>query len=435
MSAAGLARRTEVRLTLDGVDITQDVNKYLISLAYSDNEDGKADDLQVVLDDREGVWMGGWLDRDAAGPAGGQAGALSVGDDVVVTGRAQYTSYGTGTPGRTVQGHRGKITHLNLKPGVPYPVHVDSLGWFAESDLSGAAAGSGTGRAGTGKGAELTAVIVQRNWAGDGKDAALDCGIFQVDTAAAAGPPAQVTLKASSVPAAAAIRTEKKTRAWENYTLSGVAAEVAKAGGLECMYLSKTDPAYERREQSDLSDLVFLQGLCRGAGVALKVTARTIVLFDEAAFEREEAALTIEKGVSDYGKYSFSTAINDKEYKKCTVTYTDPKSGKTYKGTYTAPGVAKGESVQSLSIKDEAVYSNAEAKAVAEKRLREKNKQSFKASFTGLAGDVRLAAGVVVEVKGWGAFDGKYLVETGKHAVSKSGYKTDITCHRVLEGY
>ena len=51
------ARRTAVRLTFAGVDISTDINKHLLSLTYTDNEEDKTDDLQLSLDDREGVWL------------------------------------------------------------------------------------------------------------------------------------------------------------------------------------------------------------------------------------------------------------------------------------------------------------------------------------------------------------------------------------------
>jgi hypothetical protein len=55
----------------------------------------------------------------------------AVGDSVIVSGRPQYSSYGNGAPGATVTDHRGKITFLNLADGIPYPIHVEWLGWFA----------------------------------------------------------------------------------------------------------------------------------------------------------------------------------------------------------------------------------------------------------------------------------------------------------------
>lgn len=96
--------------------------------------------------------------------------------------------------------------------------------------------------------------------------------------------------------------------------------------------------------------------------------------------------------------------------------YTDPTSKKTFEATYTAPNAKTDGNGQVLEI-NEKVSSNGEAKTLAEKRLREKNSQEFKASFN-LAGDTRLVAGITVKVEGFGAFDGKYIIETASHSVS-----------------
>ena len=50
-------RRTEVEVTFDGVDITKSIKPYLLSITYTDNEEGEADDLQIKIQDREGDWL------------------------------------------------------------------------------------------------------------------------------------------------------------------------------------------------------------------------------------------------------------------------------------------------------------------------------------------------------------------------------------------
>lgn len=344
------ARRTVVRLTFDGVDISADINRYLQSLSYTDNEQDETDDLQLTLDDREGVWLGNWLNTPAAS-----------------------------------------------------------------------------------KGAELAAVIVQKNWNSDGKDRVLDCGTFQIDSVDGSGPPSKVTIKGGSIPYTSTVRTQKKTKAWEKIKLSGIANEIAGKNGLTCMFESAFDPFYTRKEQVQESDITFLQRLCKAAGISLKVTAKMIVLFDAAAYEKKSAVRTIKRGAADVKQYSFNTSFHDASYSSCHVTYTDPSSGTTYEATYKAPDADTSESAQVLEIKEK-VSSNAEAKTLAEKRLREKNGQQFTASFT-LVGDAGLVAGVTVDVKGYGAFDGKYIVESATHSVSSSGYTTSVKLRRVLEGY
>lgn len=428
------ARRTEIRLTFEGVDISADINKHLLSLTYTDNEEDETDDLQVSLDDREGVWLGDWLNTPAQpAPAPAESGGWKIGDEVTANGQPQYSSYGNGNPGAALSGYKGKVTHLNMKSGVPYPIHVDQKGWFAESQVSKTAAKQDTmTQSGGAKGAEISAVIIQKNWESDGKDRVLDCGVFQVDTVDGSGPPAKVTIKAGSIPYTSTIRTQKKTKAWEKIKLSAIANEVAGKNGMKCMFESEFDPFYNRKEQVQESDIVFLQRLCKAAGISLKVTAKIIVLFDAAAYEQKAAVRKIKRGEADISKYSFGTSFHDTAYSGCRVKYTDPTTKQTFEATYTAPDGPTDGSGQVLEV-NEKVSSNAEALTLAKKRLREKNSQEFKASFN-LAGDARLVAGVTVQVEGFGAFDGKYIIETASHTVS-SGYKTNITLRRVLEGY
>lgn len=345
---SGHARRTAVRLTFAGVDISTDINKHLLSLTYTDNEEDKTDDLQLSLDDREGVWLGNWLN----------------------------------TPGAS-------------------------------------------------KGVEISAVIVQKNWESNGKDRVLDCGVFEIDTVDGSGPPPKVTIKAGSIPYKSTVRTQKKTKAWENYTLSSIAKEIAGKNGLTCMFESAFDPLYTRKEQIQESDITFLQRLCKAAGISLKVTAKIIVLFDAAAYEQKDAVRVIKRGTADVSSWSFSTSLHDASYSKCHVSYTDPTTGKTIEYTYTPRNADKDGQVLEVNEK---VSNREEARQLAMKRLRQKNKGEFKASFK-LTGDARLVAGITVQVSGYGAFDGKYIIETATHSVSKSGYKTDLTLRRVLEGY
>jgi phage protein D len=113
------------------------------------------------------------------------------------------------------------------------------------------------------------------------------------------------------------------------------------------------------------------------------------------------------------------------------VSYTDPQTGRTIQETFTAPGAdPEGQTLQV----NERVTNRDEARSLAMRRLRQKNKGELKAEFS-LVGDVRLVSGVTVDVAGWGMFDGKYIIATATHAVSGSGYTTPIKLRRVLNGY
>ena len=61
MSNANLARHTNVEIAFGGTDITKSIRPYLLSLTYTDNEEDEPDDLQIKLQDRDGIWVTSWL--------------------------------------------------------------------------------------------------------------------------------------------------------------------------------------------------------------------------------------------------------------------------------------------------------------------------------------------------------------------------------------
>ncbi len=348
MNHADLSRRTEVEIAFDGADITNSIKPYLLSVTYTDNEEGETDDLQVKVQDRDGEWLQSWLDRAIAAAAG------------------------------------AKLT--------------------------------------------FSAAFTQKNW---GNDATLPTGDFELDGVSYDDPPATAAVKGTSLPFSAPIRQTKKSKAWENYALSGIAGEIAGANGLRLLFESANDPFYERVEQRKTSDSAFLAKLCKDAGISLKATDGALVLFDQAVYEAKPPVRTIRKGAKGgYTKVSLSTGAADHQYGSCRVSYVDPGSGKCIEGTYSANEEETGQCLE-ISAK---VSDAGEAKALAEKRLRLHNRLTRFASFS-FPGDPALVASVTVQLEGWGGWDGKYIVKRAVHTVDTSGYTTKINARRCLEGY
>lgn len=348
MNHADLSRRTEVEIVFDGADITNSIKPYLLSVTYTDNEEGETDDLQVKVQDRDGEWLQSWLDRAIAAAAG------------------------------------AKLT--------------------------------------------FSAAFTQKNW---GNDATLPTGDFELDGVSYDDPPATAAVKGTSLPFSAPIRQTKKSKAWENYALSGIAGEIAGANGMRLLFESANDPFYERVEQRKTSDSAFLAKLCKDAGISLKATDGALVLFDQAVYEAKPPVRTIRKGAKGgYTKVSLSTGAADHQYGSCRVSYVDPGSGKCIEGTYSANEEETGQCLE-ISAK---VSDAGEAKALAEKRLRLHNRLTRFASFS-FPGDPALVASVTVQLEGWGGWDGKYIVKRAVHTVDTSGYTTKINARRCLEGY
>ena len=184
------------------------------------------------------------------------------------------------------------------------------------------------------------------------------------------------------------------------------------------MFESASDPSYQRLEQYRQSDMQFLERLCKNAGMSVKATDRMIVIFDKGKFEARAPVRTIRRG-GGYIRYSLPMRKADAQYSSCRVSCTDPLTGRCIEGI-----ARSGEGGQQLEIKAK-VNSPGEAQAMAEARLKLHNKFSVCPGFT-LPGDPVLLSGNTVQLAGWGAFDGKYIINSAVHKVDNGGYTTQV---------
>ena len=512
MSDKAMARRATAQVAFGGVDITESIAPYLISLTYTDNEENEADDLQLKLHDRDDIWLTSWLGQAINAAASTNTSQKDGGVAYKVTARSglnvrsgpgkSHSIYGTLTYGSIVKvtgtsgewsvisynGRTGYVfseyltpstTDFSSMPTVRYGSYGDTvktmqqalvdlgyelprygvdgsfrsetqaavkafqrdrqldtdgicgpLTWAAIAEAMGATTNPGTTIVRSGF--SISAVIARLNWNDDGKDSALDCGQFELDSVDCSGPPAVIQIKATALPFSSQIRQTKKNKAWEAYKLSGIANEMAKKAGMACMYLASGDPEYKRVEQYQTSDISFLSKLCKEAGLSLKASNNIIVIFDQAGYESSKPVLTIKKGDGSYIKYKVKTGEADVHYASCRVRWTT-SSGKLIEGIAKVEDYdAEDESNQQLEIRAK-VNSIAEAQTLAAKYLRLHNKYQKTASFT-LPGNPMLGAGMTVELKGWGTWGGKYIVSQAKHTISNS-YTTQIELRKTLEGY
>lgn len=441
MSDKTLARRTTVKLYFKGRDISKDLSKYLLSLSYTDKEEDETDDISISLDDREGKWIKDWLNTNKTEKTKTETvttkGEVKVGNIVQFKGGPVYISSMAAEPTVTRGASKCKCTIANSNA---HPYHLISqdgakvYGWVNASDVEGETVTTKKTTKVTEKkafkGTEIHAMVIQKNPYSNGKDKVLDCGVFEIDSVSYTGPPQKLSIKATSIPYKTELRQTKHSRTWENTTLKNMGAKIAKRSGMKFMYLSDSNPTYKRKEQVNMTDIAFLKKMCKKAGISLKVTSKTIVLFDAADYEKKKEVKKIKAGKGNILSYSFSTKTADTAYSSCHVIYTDPNTKKTIEATYT-PENANSDG-QKLEIKQK-VSSVAEAQELARKSLRAKNKGETTAEFT-LVGDVDYVAGITVRVYGYGEFNGKYIVEQATHSIT-GGYKVQIKIRSCLEGY
>lgn len=437
MSDKRLARRVELRLTFKNVDVPEDINRHLLSAAYTDEEEDSTDDFQIEYDDRENNLLGTWVEIKPTIIKSKKQVEKKVEKESVVN----YVVQRGDTLWAIASKYLGDSTKYPqivqenniMNPNLIYPGQVFKI------TTGGTATSTAVEKEETEtvetvemviKPRLVSAVLVQKNWNDTGKDVTLDIGTFEIDSVDMSGPPDKVTVKGTSIPYTSTLRMEKKSKAWENYTLKGIGEEIAGKNGMKLMYEAKENPAYKRKEQVQTSDIKFLQTLCHAAGMALKVTTMMIVIYDAAEYDRKPAIRTFRKGSSDVISYKMGTSMTDTAYTSCHVSYSDLDSKETIEYTYTPD--SRAGTGQTLEV-NEKVRSTAEAQQLAKKRLREKNTQEYTASLT-VVGDVSLVAGVTVKLKGWQQFDRKYKVTQAKHTLL-NGYTVDLSLKQVLEGY
>ena len=301
------------------------------------------------------------------------------------------------------------------------------------------------------EGGEVVRAYITRGTIAEGEKT-LFCGTFYVDTLHVSGAPRVFELKAVSIPLNKPIRRKIKSKAWEKHTLKKIAEAIAADAGVKLLFDAQENPTYDRQDQQRESDLKFLSRLCEDAGLSLKLTDDKLVIFDQSYYESKNPVKTITLNSSAILSWDFESAQSE-TYKSVTVSYRDPKQKKRgtaggYKTsgtveakkddnpavmTYTYTDPTADENGQEYELKKRA-KSIEEAKRLAKAKLRQLNLRSVTGSLT-LVGDTSLVAGEVIAIKGFGSFDGNFIIETASHSIGNDGYTTGLSLRRVNNKY
>lgn len=279
------------------------------------------------------------------------------------------------------------------------------------------------------EGDKINATIKRHNWNGDDKDEEYSLGITEVDEIDNKYPPAEITIKSLSLPQTTALRGEDKNRAWEKTKLSVIANDIATGAGMTLYYEVADDPEYDRTEQTEETDLKYIQKLCNDAGLALKISDNKIVILDEAKYEQAEPVMTIDRQMFLIKDFSGRATLND-TYCACRLKYRSPKGRKNYDYTFTPKNPPPTKRVLVLR---ERFDNLAEAERKAKKALREKNSKAWQFNMTVLS-NLGLWAGYTVILKNFGKFDGKWLITQATHGQG-TGYEQKLQLRRCLEDY
>jgi phage protein D len=253
-------------------------------------------------------------------------------------------------------------------------------------------------------------------------EALLPCGDFEIDEYTLDGPPDKFKMRCLAAGITPAMRTTE-SKSFENVTLMDVAKEVAAANKLNLVGTAAPfDVVHEVLNKSRETDLEFLRRLARLHNYDFTVRGKDLIFWSRAALEATAPVFTIVR--SDTERFEFKDHTH-MIYRSSEVRYFDPKSKKLITGTATATGRVATKVGDVLKIETR-VENATQAIAKATGALHQMNLMGTTANLT-LPGTTALVAGNNVNLSGWAAFDGTYMIAVARHRLSRDhGYTTEI---------
>ena len=283
-----------------------------------------------------------------------------------------------------------------------------------------------------GKAEKISAKIVCKDWFAQGDSLQLDCGTFEISNIKISGPPSLVTISAVSAKVSRSARTQKKTKGWEDVDLKTIAQHVAGEAGLTLGWDGQ-NINYQRVDQRNEGDLPFLKRLCDEAGNSVKVAGEKLLVYEGKKWDEREPSGTITEGAEWIENYDLDSDTHDR-YQACEVSYWDSDLKEQISAKYSPPEAPATGEILKINSK---VRDRGQAERIAKNTLRRKNRAEVKGTLT-LTGDPRRMATQVLNVAGYGAYDGRYFVDQAEHVLDPNeggfGYQTILTIRKVL-GY
>lgn len=310
---------------------------------------------------------------------------------------------------------------------------------------------------------------------------AVSTGKMIIDRLQASGRPRVFTIDAVSIPMQNSIRRTLKTRAFTKMHLKDIAQQICTDNDLELFWDSaitdEENQLYDKADQERISDLEFLQRLCKDAGLSLKLSSEKLIVYGQESYEAKEPVCALIENASWITSWSFE-AQQSERYKACTVRWRDVaqkskksasagsggssnrflkqsssggnrfldksslsggskkkaavgKKAEYHEYTYEDPSVE--DSGQIYSLKKRA-GSQAEAERLAKAQLRRLNLRQLTGSLE-MVGNPLMAAGSVVALSGFGSFDGNFIITSATHSMGSEGYRTSVQVRRVNNDY
>ncbi len=334
-------RRAALRLEYEGRDISADVAPHLVFARYVDQAHAKADELEVVLEDRDGRWSGAWCPKS---------------------------------------------------------------------------------------GAKLTASIEVLDWRDRAPRVLMECGDFTINRLTLQGPHGALKMTGLSAFVNSSLRREARSRAWNDTTLERMAGDIAGEHKLGLVYEGR-EIKLKRQDQRGESDLAFITRVAEEYGFRVKSAEGSLVLVEAAKMDAQAPVLTLTKGQDDLLGYEISLEVGE-TFKGVNAQHWSSEEKRLVQKKFSPAGAP--DNAQTLQVRQRA-QDQAEAEIQAKAELRRRNERQRGGTLS-LMGAPDLRAGGVVELKGFGAFGGRFGLDEVTHELNRAGvYVTTAKIKATLE--
>lgn len=257
----------------------------------------------------------------------------------------------------------------------------------------------------------------------------LDCGLFEIDEIELEFPPDTLNVKAIGASITKDLRT-KNSKAFEKQSLHDMAKYFADKHGLKMIGNNSLlqDIKIERKTQENQTDISFLSTLAKDYGIIFAVRGDWLVFTDIDELEARSSILTINRTQMSMARFRDKTS---QIFSSASVVRRGIRSNEVKKWSVVQPDGPNDKLGQLVIIGN--VENDAQAEALAKGSLKNKNKDKITGSFT-VPGNIRLVAGVNVDLTGIGKFSGKWHVISSAHTDDPSGgYTTGVELRKIVK--
>ncbi len=193
-----------------------------------------------------------------------------------------------------------------------------------------------------------------------------------------------------------------RTKIWRKASLSAIVHDIAKQCGLSAQTYNLANYMYTAITQACESDLAFLSRICMREGYAIKVSAKTLIVYNEREMERATPTITIREKDAKPG-YDFSQGVG--LLSSARVIYYNQSKGEAYDQTATDSNIVGG-----TRLYCEMCATVGEAQRFAYGYLRAANKNAHCCTLA-VPQQTAVAAGSTVNLSGFGKDkDGAWFV-------------------------